>query len=321
MTMELSRRPVLPAAGGSAPTGKAPRSRPRRVKTAAVAAILLSPYLVFLAVVYVYPLISSVNISFRDYTFSAPSVSLPQPFVGLKNYRDVLGDPVFRRSLLNIAELLIINVPLTVGFGLLLACGLNLGLRGQRFLRIAYYLPYVTASVAVIGVWYWLFAQNGLINSVLGSAAPQPSWLINGAWAMPIIALEITWKQLGFYVILYLAQIRSIPKNLYEAATVDGAGPVRSFFAVTVPGTRSATALVVILSLVAGINVFTEPYLLTNGGGPDNATMTPVLRMYQRGIEQGSPGYAAAVGTLLAAVVFLLAAAGALIRRARRNHS
>jgi multiple sugar transport system permease protein len=109
-------------------------------------------------------------------------------------------------------------------------------------------------------------------------------------------------------VILYLAALQNIPHELYESAEVDGAGVVRKFTAVTVPGVRSVTTLVVILATIVGANLFTEPYLLTGGGGPDGASMSPVLLMYQQGIEQGHAGYAAAIGTVLAIIVMAISA-------------
>jgi multiple sugar transport system permease protein len=129
---------------------------------------------------------------------------------------------------------------------------------------------------------------------------------VNATLAMPSIAFFVAWKQLGFFVLLYLAALQNVPKELYEAAAVDGASRVRTFFAVTVPGVRPATVLVVILATITGANLFTEPYLLTGGGGPDGASTSPVLLMYQLGIEQGNPDTAAAIGVLLILGVVLL---------------
>jgi multiple sugar transport system permease protein len=157
----------------------------------------------------------------------------------------------------------------------------------------------VTASVSLIGVWMLLFSQGGLVNTILGPLAPDPSWLVNSSLAMPSIALYVTWKQLGFYILLYLAALQGIPKELYESAAMDGAGVVGRFFAVTVPGVRPATVLVLMLSTVIGANLFTEPYLLTNGGGPDGASATPVLLIYQKGIQQTNPDVASAIGVML----------------------
>ena len=106
----------------------------------------------------------------------------------------------------------------------MLATALNAAIRARTFLRVGYYVPYVTASVALVAVWLFLFSQDGLVNHVLGPLAPDPSWLVNSALAMPMIALFVTWKQLGFFILLYLAALQNVPKELYEAAAVDGAG-------------------------------------------------------------------------------------------------
>lgn len=267
--------------------------------------VLVAPYVVFLAVVFAYPFGSAVWISFHDYYFTAPGAKVSRPFVGFDNYITVLTDPDVRQAFGNILIFLIINVLLTTVLALVLATALNGAIRGRTFLRVAYYVPYVTASVAVVGVWLFLFNSGGLVNRVLGPLAPDPSWLVNERLAMPTIAVYVAWKQLGFYILLYLAALQNVPKELYESAAVDGASRWQSFRAVTVPAVRPATALVVILSTITGANLFTEPYLLTGGGGPNGASASPVLLMYQRGIEQGHPDVAAAIGLLL--VVFVVA--------------
>ena len=265
-----------------------------------------APYAVFLVAVFAYPLGLAVWMSFHDYFFTAPGVEVPRPFVGLDNYQEVLSDPDVRQAFGNVVEFLLINVPLTVVLALVLASALNGAIRGRGFLRVSYYIPYVTASVALVAVWLFLFGQDGLINHVLGPLAPDPSWLVNERLAMPVIALFVTWKQLGFFILLYLAALQNVPKELYEAAAVDGAGKFRSFLHVTVPGVRPATVLVVILSTITGANLFTEPYLLTNGGGPSGESTSPVLLMYQKGIEQGNPDTAAAIGVILVIGVLLI---------------
>jgi multiple sugar transport system permease protein len=262
--------------------------------------LFVAPYVAFLATIFAYPLGFAVYISFHDYFFAAPGAIVERPFVGLQNYTDALADPVFHRAMLNVVIFIAINVPLTVFLGLLLATALNAAIPFRTFFRASYFIPYVTASVAVIGVWLWLFNSDGLVNNLLGPLAPDPSWLVNSLWAMPIIAMFATWKQLGFYILLYLAALQNIPEELYEAAEVDGAGPVKRFTAVTVPGVRPTTTLVVIAATITGANFFTEPYLLTGRGGPNGASVSPVLLMYTQGIEQGHAGYAAAIGVLLA---------------------
>jgi len=265
-----------------------------------------APYAVFLLALFAYPLGLAVWISFHDYFFAAPGAQVSRPFVGLDNYVAVLSDPDVRRSFVNVAEFLVINVPLTVVLSLVLATALNTVVRARTFLRVSYYVPYVTASVALVAVWLFLFSKGGLVNSLLGPLAPSPSWLVNGALAMPVIALFVTWKQMGFFILLYLAALQSVPRDLYESAAVDGANRFRSFMNVTVPGVRPATTLVVILATITGANLFTEPYLLTNGGGPDGASASPVFVMYQKGIEQGNPDTASAIGVVLVVCVLLI---------------
>lgn len=286
----------------------APRSRRTRrlFGHEPIGLAFVAPYAIFLVALFGYPLAIAVYISFFDFFFAAPGAVVARPFVGLQNYTQILGDPAFQRSILNVAEFILINVPLTVILSLILASALNAKLPFRAFFRTAYYIPYVTASVALIGVWLWLFSGDGLVNTMLGGLAPDPSWLVNELWAMPMIALVVTWKQLGFYILLYLAALQNIPRELYEAAEVDGAGAVKRFTSVTVPGVRNATTLVVILATIVGANLFTEPYLLTGGGGPSGASVSPVLLMYQKGIEQGNAGYAAAMGVILAVAVMAI---------------
>jgi multiple sugar transport system permease protein len=266
----------------------------------------VAPYVVFLVAIFAYPLGIAVYMSFYDWFFAAPGAVVDRPFVGLDNYVAVFSDPAVLRSFLNIAIFLVINVPLTVVLALVLAAALNGAIPFRTFFRVSFYVPYVTASVAVVGVWLFLFQDDGLVNSVLGALAPQPSWLVNSGLTMPLIAVYVTWKQLGFFILLYLAALQNVPKELYESAAVDGASKVRSFWTVTVPGVRPATTLVVLLATITGANLFTEPYLLTGGGGPDGASASPVLVMYQKGIEQGHAGLGAAIGIVLVLVVLII---------------
>lgn len=294
-----SAPPSPPSASGSA-RGKKKRSLLGRNP---LGIVFSAPYLVFVMLVFAYPLAYSIWIAFHDFFFTAPGVQVERPFVGLENFITAFSEPAVIRSFGNVGIFLLINVPLTVVLSLLLATALNKVTRSRTFLRVSYYVPYVTASVAVVAVWIFLFNGNGLVNQVLGPLAPDPSWLINSTWAMPTIAFFVTWKQLGFYILLYLAALQGVPKELYESASTDGAGAVRSFFSVTVPGVRPATVLVLLVSTVTGANLFTEPYLLTNGGGPNGASASPVLLMYQLGLQQGQPDVASAIGVVLVVLV------------------
>jgi multiple sugar transport system permease protein len=298
-----------PAARPAKPGGGGPRRGRRRqlLGRNPLGLLLSAPYLLFVLLVFAYPLVFAFYMAFHDYFFAAPGAVVDRPFVGLANFQQVLTDPAVIRSFGNVGIFLLINVPLTVVLSLVLATALNKIVRARTFLRVSFYVPYVTASVAVVVVWLFLFNSNGLVNQILGPLAPDPTWLINPLLAMPTIAIFVTWKQMGFFILLYLAALQNVSDELYEAAATDGAGKIRMFFSITVPGVRPATVLVLLLATVTGANLFTEPYLLTGGGGPNGASSSPVLIMYQRGIEQGEPGIAAAIGVILVIGVLILA--------------
>ncbi|MGX1931415.1 carbohydrate ABC transporter permease [Microbacterium resistens] len=282
------------------------RLRARLLGAQPIGGLFALPYFAFVLAIFAYPLGFAVYIAFHDYFFTAPGAVVDRPFVGFENFVTVLTDPRVLGSFRNTLVFLVINVPLTAVLALVLAAALNTGIRWASAYRVAFYVPYLTASVSLVGVWMLLFSRGGLVNTILGPLAPDPSWLVNSGLAMPMIALYVTWKQLGFYILLYLAALQNVPKELYESAETDGAGALVRFWNVTVPGVRSATTLVLILSIITGANLFTEPYLLTNGGGPDGASTTPVLLIYQLGIQQQNPDTAAAIGMVLVVLVGLL---------------
>jgi len=304
-----SSTPTSDSTARSTSDGRRSRNEPLRWRLGGrqpIGMLLSLPYAVYILAIFAYPLGFAIWMSFHRYFFTAPGVSVPHPFVGLKNYQTVLSDPDVLASFGHVGIFLIINVPLTVVLSMTLATALNRGIRGQTFFRVSYYVPYVTASVAVVGVWLFLFNTNGLVNHILGPLAPSPSWLISSTWAMPLIALFVTWKQLGFFILLYLAALQNVPKELYESASTDGANGFQSFMSVTVPGVRTATGLVTLVAFVTGANLFTEPYLLTGGGGPAGASTTPVLLIYQKGIQQAHPDVASALGVILVVVVLIV---------------
>jgi multiple sugar transport system permease protein len=319
VTSITSPRPKSPPLEG----GLRPGGRPARAQRLAravfgrhpIGILFSTPYALFVAVLFAYPLGLAVWISFHRYFFAAPGVSVPRPYVGLANYAAVLADPAVRQAFINIGIFLVINVPLTVMLSLLLATALNAAIPFRTFFRVSYYVPFVTASVAMVGVWLFMFSSGGIVNNVLGPLAPHPSWLINQNWAMPSIAFYVTWKGLGFFILLYLAALQSVPKELYEAAKVDGASWWHRFRAVTIPGVRQVTTLVTLLAIITGANLFTEPYLLTGGGGPNGKSASPVLLIYQTGIEQNHPDFAAALGIILVLGVLVIFGVQRLLQR------
>jgi multiple sugar transport system permease protein len=315
--MAITATAPVPGVGSFDPASARKRERvPLRQRLTGY--LFVSPWVIFFFGIFAYPLGFAVWMSFYDYFFAAPGAEVDRPFVGFDNYWDALTDEKVRESFKNILVFLVINVPLTVILAIALATALNAAIPFRSFFRTAFYLPYVTASVATIAVWLWLFSGGGLVNKLLGPLAPDPTWLINERLAMPSIAIYVTWKQLGMYILLYLAALQNVQKELYEAAAVDGAGRWNAFRNVTWPGVRPATTLVVVLAIITGSNLFTEPYLLTGGGGPNGASSSPVLVMYQRGLQQGDAGAAAAIGVLL---VIFVGAVGLVARRVAEGKS
>jgi multiple sugar transport system permease protein len=294
---------VPPPAAGVADAAPAPTGGRNPLRRQLTGYLFVSPWMVFFVGIFAFPLGFAVWMSFYEYFFTAPGADVERPFIGFDNYTAALTDESVRQSFGNVIVFLVINVPLTVILAIGLAVALNAAIPFRSFFRTAYFVPYVTASVATIAVWLWLFSSDGLVNRLLGPLAPDPPFLINSTLAMPTIAVYVTWKQLGFYVLLYLAALQNVPNELYEAAGIDGAGRWGKFRNVTWPGVRTATTLIVVISVITGSNLFTEPYLLTGGGGPNGASATPVFVLYQRGIEQGDAGFAAAIGVLL--VIFV----------------
>ncbi|MBD8078381.1 carbohydrate ABC transporter permease [Cellulosimicrobium arenosum] len=294
----------LPGRGAGKP---APRGRrlQRLLGEHPLGLLLSTPYTAFVVIVFLIPFGFGVWMAFHDFFFTAPGVQVPHPFVGLDNFRQVLADPAVHQAFKNLLIFLVINVPLTVALALVLAVGLDSVVHWKGFFRVSYYVPYVTASVATLAVWIYMFNGNGVVNRLLGDLAPDPTWLANSGLIMPLIAVYVTWKNLGFYVLLYLAALQAVPKELHEAAEMDGAGAWRRFRSVTLPAVRPVTSLVILLSIIMTGQIFTEPYLLT-GGGPNGASMTPALLMYQKGIQQGQPDIAAAIGLILVLAVMIL---------------
>lgn len=279
----------------------------RRTRAEHVAGALFSaPFMLYAILIFAVPLGTAVYISFFAYRFTAPGASIEFPFIGLDNYAKIVTDPRTVQSFGNALLAIAITVPVTIGVGLLLALALNSPLRGRGFFRTAYYLPFITAAVALIQVAILVLQPDGLLTSLLGPFAPEDGFLMSPVWAMPIISLFVAWKQLGFFVLLYLGALQSIPTERFEAAEVDGAGAVRRFFHIALPGVAPVTTLVIVLCTITCVNIFTEPYLMTQGGGPDGASTTPGLLIYQQGFQQGNAGYASALGIVIGIFVLVI---------------
>lgn len=261
---------------------------------------LVLPYVVFLLVFMAYPVLFSVWLTFHDWNIVSPDI----PFVGLENYKRLLNDDLFFKALWNTLRFILINIPLQIGLALILAVALNQPLKGRGFFRGAYFLPVVTSGVVISFLWAWMLStDDGLINALLQKAGLHlVPWLTSETWAIPSLAWVAAWKNLGYYVVIFLAGLQSIPKQLYEAARIDGATPLQCFFWITIPMLNPAMLLVVILSTINGFQLFTEPYIMT-GGGPANSSLSVVMYIYKNAFQSLDMGYAATIGLVLALII------------------
>lgn len=266
--------------------------------------IFVIPYVAFFLAMIAYPLGFAIYLSFHQWSI----VQTDKPYVGLDNFDRLIHDSLFWQSVRNTVKFLVVNVPVTVVIALILAVALNRGIKGRAFFRTAYFLPYVTAGVVIALIWKWMFStDDGFVNNTLSNIGlPRIGWLTDPFWSMITIALMVAWKQMGFYVILYLGGLQGIPQSLYEAASVDGANAFQRFRTITIPQLRPITLLVVILSTIVGFQLFTEPYIMT-GGGPLNSSLSVVLYIYQKAFQSLEFGYAAAIGVVLAIIIMVTA--------------
>ncbi|MGI5347642.1 carbohydrate ABC transporter permease [Streptomyces sp. CA-250714] len=230
-------------------------------------------------------------------------------WAGLDNYQDLLTDPELRAPFAHAAVLLLFYAVLPVAIGLLLTAALTrFRIHGMTFFRTVLFLPQVLAMVVVGVAWRAVLAPDGLLNDALGAVGLDGlarSWLGDDTWALPAVGAIGTWVETGLCLVLFLAGAQRIPRELYEAARLDGAGPVREFWTVTLPGLRAEIAVALTLTMVAALRNFDLIYITTSGG-PGNATSVPAYEVYRRAFESGEVGSASAMGITLTAVIFAL---------------
>ncbi|MEV6110862.1 sugar ABC transporter permease, partial [Streptomyces sp. NPDC051940] len=277
-------------------------SRPSSTK--APAHVLLAPALITFALFKAYPIIASLRLSLTTGSGAATRSA------GADNYERLLHDPLFWTALKNTGLILAVQVPVMLGLALLLALGLNSVLvRWRAVWRLGVFMPAVTGLVAT-GVMfaYLLNTDQGALNWALGGLGlPKIDWLGSPFWARMAVVLVLTWHYTGYNAVIYLAGLQGIPKELYEAAMVDGAGPVRRFRSVTVPALRPILLFTVVLSTIGTLQLFDEPYVLTHGG-PDNATLTVSMYLYENGFRYFDFGYASAIAYALTLIVVVFGA-------------
>jgi multiple sugar transport system permease protein len=268
--------------------------------------IFVAPAMMAIAVFFVVPVIAALAMSFTDFDIYALADLRNLRFIGLDNYANLLQTPLFWQALANTGFFVLVGVPLSIAASLGAALLLNSSLvRLSGFFRTALFAPVVTTLVAVAVVWrYLLHSRYGLINHGLAQLGIEPiDWLGDPLWAMPAIALMSVWKNFGYNMIILLAGLQAVPKELYEAASLDGASRWRQFLDVTLPSLAPMLLMVGILTTAAHFQLFAEPYVMTQGG-PAQRTVTVLYFMYEEGFKWWSLGSASAVAFFLFVIMF-----------------
>ncbi|MEU8328655.1 sugar ABC transporter permease [Micromonospora sp. NPDC048839] len=241
-------------------------------------------------------------------------------WTGTANFRRMWDDSSFWTALRNTVYYAVFHIPLTLAAALGLALLLNRKLRGVRFFRTIAFFPYITSIVAIAVVWNQLFSpEYGPINALLGAVGVDdpPGWTASATWSMPAVIIVGTWRYMGYYMLLFLAGLQTIPAQLYEAAETDGASPWQRFVHVTLPGLRTTTFFVTVLLTIESFKVF-DLILVMTGGGPGQSTLVLSQYIYQKGFEENQFGYASAVSIVLFAICFGITVIQFMVNK-RRN--
>ncbi|WP_408645975.1 carbohydrate ABC transporter permease [Streptomyces odonnellii] len=307
--------PPDPAAAGLAPrspgSGRGPRRGPgsgqgRRISRQLPFSpwLFAAPGLLVVGAFSLLPFLSTVVNSFTD-----RRVLVAGDYVGLANFRELVHDEMFWTGLRNSTLYVVCVVPALVVLPLLLALLVRRNIPGIAFFRSAFYTP-VVASIVVVGlIWVWMLDDRGLVNSLLETVGIGKIGFLSDQWLLLFSAMAVTvWKGLGYYMIIYLAALADVPRELHEAAAVDGAGAVRRFFTVTVPAVRSTMVLVGALSSVAAFKVFSEVYLMagpTGGPAGEDTTLVMLVQRVGTGLT-GRVGYASAISVVVFVVTVAL---------------
>lgn len=256
------------------------------------------------------PVLGSLALSFASWNLLTPPT-----FVGLRNYVELLTrDPIFTQAFWNTIYYTVTIVPLQLAAGLAVALALNQAIRGVKLYRLIYFMPVVSSVVAAALVFQFMFNRDfGIISAVFwwlgdvtGLPIAPPDWLNSSAWAKPAIVLLTIWKNMGFTMVIYLAALQAVPEDLYEAATVDGAGAWQRFRNVTLPLISPTTFFLLVIQMIGAFQLFSEPFVMTRGqGGPAHATKSLVFYIWESAFKYSQMGKASAIAWVLFAFIFI----------------
>ena len=263
----------------------------------------LAPYLLIFAAFWIWPILYSFWLSFLS------TRRVPWTFNPEANWGRIVQDPAFLNALQNTLLILVVQVPVMIILATLLAVTLNSALlKARGLMRFAFFAPVVVGEVAYAAVFRLMFSEDlGVVNKFLASVSlPEIAWFSSPTAATILIIMAVTWRWAGYNAIIILSGLQSIPDDVYEAATLDRVSKVKQFFYITLPLLRPVILFCVVLSVIGTMQLFVEPFLITNRGGPGNATETLGLFLYRQGFQSANFGYASAVAYTIAALAVVI---------------
>ena len=265
----------------------------------------MAPTILILGIFVVLPIVFAIFLSLHNVKLLG---SIEYQFVGVRNFTQLVDDERIWIALKNTAEYVVIVVPTQTILAIILAVTLNSGIRGKNWWRILYFLPTVTSSAVLTLIFMWIYNTNGLLNDFLAALGlPTYNWLGDPGVALKAIMMMNIWSTAPFYMVIYLAALQDIPKTLYEAAELDGANWWKQFIHITIPTLKPVTFFVVAIGIIGTFQLFDQSYIFSGGtGGPNNATLTIVLLIYQAVFRHLQMGYAAAIAFLLAILIIIV---------------
>ncbi|MFH1269572.1 MAG: sugar ABC transporter permease [Candidatus Omnitrophota bacterium] len=283
--------------------------------------LFIAPCVILFFIFVFIPVIASFFLSFTRY-----NVITPPQWVGLDNYRQIfLNDPRFWKALCNTGIYVLGVVPVSIWIALLLAVAIDQQVKFKNFYKAIFFMPVVTSVVALSVIWKWLFAgeKYGLINHWLMKFGITPiDWVMSPTWTLPAIMIMSIWAGLGYNMILILAGLQTIPKSLYDAAEIDGAGTWHKFWNITLPLLRPTLLFAVIMSVINSFQVFEQVYIMTGGtgegvGGVLDCALSLVAYLYEKGFQRFEMGYASAIAYILFGIIFIITLINLKVVRSR----
>lgn len=277
-------------------------NKKKKMKKAGILILFLAPYFVLLFIFKILPIFANFYYSFREI-----EVQTAGTFSGLENYKMLFQDPLFYKVLKNTFTYLLYVGPVNIIFGFLLALLLNQKLKGTTFSRAVIFVPYILMTTLVgITFRYILDGNNGILNHYLSFLGIEPVfWLTKTSTAMLGIAVASIWWTIGYNTVIYLAALQDVPRDLIEAASIDGANRFQRLVRIIIPYVKNTTFFVVLTTVIYSMQVFGQVYVMTSGG-PNYSTLTFVQYLYIKAFREFKLGYAAAIGVILFIIILLL---------------